>query len=228
MRSAHLFITSLLLLFCFGAIADADEPARPYADGKPPKDAVILFDGNSQEAFTRDDGKEPAWKLADGELIITEGGGNLVSKHQFASAHMHIEFNLPDDPKQKGNSGVYIHKLYEVQIIDSFNKNPYKPAQQCASIYTLSPPSKNVCKKPGEWQTLDIQFIAPRLDKDGKLESPARISVWHNGVEVQKDVEVKDGTGGAKGKPIVAKGPMLLQNHGSAVRFRNLWIRELP
>lgn len=213
-----------LFLVTFSALADAE----PIEGAKPPKDAVILFDGKNLDAFTRDDGKEPAWKVEDGTFIITEGGGNLVSKHTFASARMHVEFNLPEDPKSHGNSGVYIHGLYEVQIIDSFNENPYKPGQQCAAIYMISPASKNVCKKPGEWQTYDIDFHAPVLDDKGKLVKPARISVWHNGEQVQKDVEVSDGTGGAKGKPLVAKGPMVLQNHGSPVRFRNVWLRELP
>ena len=223
-RIAGLIAIHILIACVAGLRADG---VSPPADGKAPKDAIVLFDGKSLDAFTRDNGAEPAWKIEKGEFIITEGGGNLVSKHTFSAAHLHLEFNLPDDPKQKGNSGVYIHGLYEVQIIDSFNKNPYKPAQQCAAIYLISPPAKNVCKKPGQWQTFDIEFHGPALDDDGEVVKPARVSVWHNGELVQKDVELKAGTGGAKGKPLVAKGPMVLQNHGSAVRFRNVWLREL-
>lgn len=224
----------LALVFSCMAVAAAaytgvaeDSPTLDKAPGpKPPPGATILFNGKDLSPWTDDAGKACRWKIDDdGAMAITEGGGSAVSKLDFKAGHIHLEFNLPESGKGHGNSGVYIHRLYELQIIDSFNKNPYKPGQQCGALYQVHNPIKQMCRKPGEWQTYDIQFRGATLDDDGKLVKPARFTVWHNGVLIHKDRELSTGTGGAKKNKLVESGPILLQNHGAPVRFRNVWVK---
>lgn len=224
---------SVFLFACIVAVAalahqsSADEANTPKAPSpKPPPGATILFNGKDLSQWTDDAGKACKWKIDDdGVMAITEGGGSAVSKLDFKAGHIHLEFNLPESGKGHGNSGVYVHRLYELQIIDSFNKNPYKPGQQCGALYLVHNPIKQMCRKPGEWQTYDIQFRGAKLDADGKLVTPATFTVWHNGELIHKDRELSRGTGGAKNKKLVESGPILLQNHGAPVRFRNVWVK---
>lgn len=191
----------------------------------PPVDAVVLFDGNSTEAWSRAGQPDsPAeWAIDQGDLVIRPGTGSLDSKRRFRDFQLHLQFMLPD--QGNSNSGVYLLGRYEIQIINSYGRPPDKGG--CGSIYQLHAPPQNASLEPGAWQTFDILFRAPRLDGDGKQLEPARISVVHNGVWLHDDVAVETGTGAAREKPLVAEGPIQLQDHGGQVRFRNLWARPL-
>jgi len=205
----------------------AKTPVQPYPDGQAPEGAVVLFDGGNLAGWRSDKGKACAWKVEHGEMRIVGGGGNAVSQYEFEAGHLHLEFNLPKNGKGHGNSGLYIHRLYELQIIDSFNKNPYKPGQQCGALYKEHVALKQVCKAPGQWQTYDIIFHGAKLSASGKVQSPARFTIWFNGVLIHNGAELATGTGGAKKRKLVSKGPLLLQNHGAPVKFRNIWIKPL-
>ena len=193
-----------------------------------PKDAIVLFDGKDFSQWTTGDDKEIGWKIADGEMTIVPKSGSIMTRQSFADFKMHVEFKTPQLPPDvkgqgRGNSGVYIQRRYEVQILDSYGLEPKK--NECASIYTFKAPDKNVCKKPGEWQSYDITFHAARYEGQKKLKN-ARISLVHNGVLVHDDVEVPNKTGA--GQPEGPEpGPILLQEHGNVVSFRNIWIVPL-
>ena len=190
-------------------------------DAKPPKDAVIL----DAAQFTQEDGKPCAWPVTDG--ILEVGKGSIITKEKYQDFQLHVEFNIPEPPEgakgqARSNSGVYLQRRYEVQVLDSFGDDP--PLKNgCASIYTQKAPDKNAAKKPGEWQTYDITFKAARFDDSGKKTAGARITVVWNGVKVHDDYEITGKTGAGKpegGEP----APILLQDHGAKVKFRNLWI----
>lgn len=199
--------------------------------GLPAKDAIVLFDGKPATAgshWTTGGDKEIGWKIADGEMTIVPGSGSIMTKQNFTDFKMHVEFKTPQLPPEvkgqgRGNSGVYIQRRYEVQILDSYGLEPKN--NECASIYTFKAPDKNVCKKPGEWQSYDITFRAARYEGQKKVKN-ARISLVHNGVLVHDDVEVPNKTGA--GQPEGPEpGPILLQEHGNVVSFRNITIVPL-
>ena len=183
---------------------------------------IALFDGSDFSKWTDVKGNPVQWKLSKGTMEIVPGTGSIVTKKSFQDFRMHIEFNLPEDGKT--NSGVYIQRRYEVQIIDSYGKD-FRPGM-CASLYKQKSPDQNVCKKPGQWQSYDIFFRAARYktsgDKSEKTQN-ARITVLHNNVLVHDDAELLNKTG--SGQP---EGPdpdsILLQDHGGKIRFRNIWI----
>ena len=188
---------------------------------KAPEGATIL----DASQFVHEDGKPSTWPVADGVLEV--GKGSVMTKEKYGDFQLHVEFNLAESPEAakgqgRSNSGVYIQRRYEVQILDSMTDDPPKN-NGCASIYTRKAPDKNVGKKPGEWQTYDITFRAARFDGAGKKTESARITVVWNGVKVHDDYEIKNKTGA--GKPEGPEpGPILLQDHGAKVKFRNLWI----
>ena len=186
---------------------------------------IALFDGSDFSMWTDAKGGPVRWVLSNGEMEIAPGTGSIVTRESFGDFQMHIEFNLPTDGKT--NSGVYIQRRYEVQIIDSYGKE--FRSGMCASLYKQKNPDQNVCKKPGQWQTYDITFRAARYcTSDGKSEKTqnARITLIHNGVKVHDDAELTAKTG--NGQP---EGPdpdsILLQDHGGKIRFRNIWITPL-
>ncbi len=197
--------------------------------GDAPSDANILFDGKDLSKFTNGD----KWEIKDGYALTR--GGDITTKESFGDMQLHVEFATPEkvDPKQtgqaRGNSGVYIMGKYEVQILDSFENKTYFDGQ-CASLYKQQPPMVNVCRKPGEWQTYDIVFEAPKFAEDGKVLKPAICTVFHNGVCVQNHFELTGGTyydQRAKYVKHEAKLPFRLQNHGNPVKFRNIWVRDI-
>jgi hypothetical protein len=199
--------------------------------GQAPSDAIILFDGNdlSQWVSTKDNG--PAkWKVENGYMEVVKKSGGIRTMRSFGDCQLHIEWAAPAKVKGKGqkrgNSGVYLMGKYEVQVLDSYNNIVY-PDGQAASIYGQNPPMVNACRGPGQWQSYDIIFRRP----DFKSLKPATITVLHNGVLVQ-DHWVIEGTTAhkkrAKYSPHDNKRPLALQNHGNPVRYRNIWIRELP
>ena len=205
----------------------------PYAwADKPPKSAVVLFEGKVASHWQHSAGRECRWKIADGILeVAPRQGGDLVTKERYGDFKLHIEFRVPSMPDKKGqargNSGIKLHGLYEIQILDSIDNPTYK-AGGCGAIYRLREPDKNMAKQPGEWQTYDIEFRAPRLDATGTMVEKPRISLVWNGVKVHDNVELDAPTNSAvKPASLPATGPILLQDHGCPVAFRNIWILVL-
>jgi Domain of Unknown Function (DUF1080) len=199
-----------------------------------PKDAVSLFDGKSLDGWTKSDGKtKPEWELKDGVISVTKGKGDIITKEKFSGSFtLHVEFRIPYEPELKagqgrGNSGVYLQGRYEVQVLDSYGLKSGK--NDCASIYDIHAPTENVCKAPTVWQSYDIEFTAPKFDeKDRKKKlEPVRMTVFHNGVKVQDNVKVeKDNTTSGLGGDPSSPGPILLQEHGHAVQYRNIWLLQ--
>jgi len=196
-----------------------------------PSDAIIYFDGTSLDNWATRDGKPAGWKCDNkpgGAMTGVPKSGDVVSKKTFGSAQIHIEFMEPvttGEGQDRGNSGVYIHGRYEVQILDSYKNETY-PDGQCGAVYKQYVPLVNACRPPGEWQTYDIIFHAAKIE-GGKKSAPARVTVIHNGVLIQDNVELQGPTGGAIGQEETATGPLLLQEHGHEVKYRNIWVRPL-
>ena len=209
--------------------------ASPTLGAKPPKGAVVLFDGKNFDQWVARDGGPPPWKITDGAMQVAkaERGGktvhsDIISKRKFEDMKVHLEFRTPFMPKARGqargNSGVYLQGRYEVQVLDSFGE----PARdnEAGGIYKIAIPEQNASLPPGEWQTYDITFHAPRFT-GAKLTDPARITVLHNGVKIHSNVDVPSITaGGVQGDPSTP-GPILLQDHGNPVRYRNVWVLPL-
>lgn len=206
--------------------------------GDAPSDAIILFDGKNIDSWQKESGGAPGWKLdADGTLTVVKGSGNLKSKQAFGDCQLHVEWRQPTaiagSSQSRGNSGIFLMGKYELQVLDSYN-NPTYVNGQAASIYKQHIPLVNAIRPPGEWQSYDIIFTAPRFAADGKLQSPARITVLHNGVLVQNNVEIKGNTewiGLPKYVKHGDKESIVLQDHGrdggNPMSYRNIWIREL-
>ncbi|MFN0133065.1 MAG: DUF1080 domain-containing protein [Phycisphaerales bacterium] len=196
-----------------------------------PSDAEFLFDGSSLDGWTTLEGKPAEWaceKAPGGSMIVAPGKGNIISTAEFGDAQIHLEFATPltaGTGQDRGNSGVYIHGRYEVQVLDSYQSQTY-PDGQCGAIYGQAIPLVNACRIAGAWQVYDIIFRAAKFDGDTKA-ADATITVMHNGVLIHDHVKVSGPTGGASGKGEMAKGPLMLQEHGHAVKFRNVWIRKL-
>lgn len=200
----------------------------------PPSDAIILFNGNNLDSWRSADGGAAAWTLTNGVFTVTPGGKDILTKQEFGDVQLHIEWRTPEqvDPSKvgqaRGNSGIFLQDRYEVQVLDNYNNKTYANGQ-AGSIYKQHIPLVNACKKPGEWQTYDIIFIAPRFNKEGRVIEPAKITVLHNGVLVQNNVSLWGPTE-YLGLPVYKEhgtGPIRLQDHGNTVSYRNIWIREL-
>lgn len=200
-------------------------PGETNAD--PPADAIVLFDGKNLDAWKGGD----KWKVEDGVAIV--GRGDITTKQEFGDCQLHIEWSAPNPPKGNGqncgNSGVFLMNRYEIQILDSFSTETYRDGQ-AGAMYKQMPPMVNAMRKPGEWNTYDILWTAPRFDEEGKLKSPAYITAIHNGVVIQNHYELKGETFYHRPPSFEAHGatgPIRLQDHGSPVRFRNIWVREI-
>lgn len=205
--------------------------------GGAPSDAVILFDGTNMDAWQQTKDKKPSkWALKDGVMLAKKGTGELRTKDEFGSFQLHVEFNMPLDSKKSGypdggNSGVFLHGRYEIQIFDSYNNEvPIYANGQAGSVYKQAIPLANSMLKPGEWNAYDIFFTAPKFRYNGSVETPAYVTVLMNGVLILNHFEIQ-GTIQYIGVPSYeyysGKGPIALQEHGSEVSFKNIWIREL-
>jgi len=191
-----------------------------------PAEAVVLFDGTDFSQWSRADGEPVGWRLADGAMQIVPGKGSIVTRRDFRDFYLHIEFNVPVTEAQsqgRGNSGVYIQRRYEVQILDSYGQPP--AYNGCGALYRSKAPDINACLPPGQWQSYDILFTAARWQGETKIAN-ARISVWQNGRRIHNDAELPNKTGAGQLEGPSA-GPILLQDHGNAVQFRNIWIVPL-
>jgi len=203
---------------------------------KPPSDAVVLFGGQSLGGWrSADSSGQPArWKLADDYMEVAAGAGNIASVREFGDVQLHVEWMAPvparGEGQERGNSGVFLMGIYEVQVLDSYHNTTY-PDGQAGAIYGQYPPLVNASRPPGEWQTYDIVFRRPRFDANGNVVRKARMTILHNGILVQDDVELTGPTA-HKARPPYARHadrlPLILQDHGDPVRYRNIWVRELP
>ena len=211
-------------------------PGAPSTQEKPgtaPSDAVVLFDGKDLSHWASEKGGPPGWRIDHGDLIAAPGAGGIVSRDEFGDCQLHLEFASPNPPvgrdQDRGNSGVIFFRLYEVQVLDSFESLTY-PDGQAAAIYGQYPPMVNASRPPGRWQSYDIIFTAPRFKEDGELEAPAYNTMLHNGVLVHDHAPLL-GPMTFRGLPKYAAhgpaGPLLLQDHGHPVRFRNIWVRPI-
>lgn len=204
----------------------------PGHHGAPPDDAIILFDGQDFSNWITPDGKTPGWAIKDGAMTVQKGTGDIQTRQVFGDIQLHIEWRTPPivegDGQGRGNSGIFLQERYELQVLDSYKNRTYSNGQ-AGSIYKQTMPLVNASKGPGEWQTYDIVFIAPVFNDNGSLQSPGRITVFHNGVLVQNNTIIL-GTTEYIGRPknvAHGKGAIRLQDHGNQVSFRNIWLRKL-
>jgi hypothetical protein len=222
------------------AIHDETRPMPPIVDPGPPgppapvpSDAIVLFDGRDLSGWTTEKGAPAGWAVRDGYMEIVKGKGSIQTARGFGNCQLHVEWATPaaaaGTGQDRGNSGVFFMNTYEVQVLDSYNSKTYADGM-AAAIYGQYPPLVNASRKPGEWQTYDIVFRAPRFDANGTVLSPARLTVLHNGVLVQDNEELTGPTAHKARPPYKAhadKLPISLQDHSHPVRYRNIWIREL-
>jgi hypothetical protein len=199
-----------------------------------PSDAIALFDGNDLAEWRSAEFGQARWEVRDAAMISVPGSGYLYSKRVFGDVQLHVEWSAPSPAQghgqERGNSGVFLMGKYEIQVLDSYQDETYADGQ-AASVYGQYPPLVNACLPPGEWQAYDIVFRRPRFRRDGAVESPARVTVIHNGVLVQDNVALWGPTNWLQHLPYTPhpdKLPMALQDHGNPVRYRNIWVRELP
>jgi hypothetical protein len=198
-----------------------------------PSDAKVLFDGRDLSKW-KSSGKDSAakWTVADGILTVKNGSGDIETKDVFDDYQLHIEFRTPAEVKGnsqgRGNSGIFMQGVYELQVLDSYNNLTYSNGS-AGSIYKRTMPLVNASRKPGEWQTYDIAYTAPKFNKDSMPITPAYITVFHNGVLIQNHTAITGTTPyiGASMYEVHGKGPIRLQDHNNPTSFRNIWIREL-
>lgn len=242
-------ISLLVVLLC--VILEANSQERPTLEPKltevwepvpakitpgelnaPPSDAIILFDGKDLNEWTNGKGGVAGWIVADGAMTVKPRTGIIKTKQKFGDFQLHIEWRTPaevkGDGQGRGNSGIFMMGVYELQVLDSYESVTYSNGQ-AGSMYKQSIPLVNACKGPGEWQTYDVIFMAPVFTEKGSLKSPARITVLHNGVLIQNNYELKGPTEYNRIPMYKAHGKesLSLQDHGNPTSFRNIWVREL-
>ena len=212
----------------------------------PPSDAIILFNGENLEAWMGDDPSKPSgWKVENGAMTVDKSAGGITTRQTFTDYQLHLEYKIPEnisgEGQARGNSGIFLAYLgkknnifeegYEIQILDNYHNATYVNGQ-VGAVYKQAIPLANACKKPGDWQTYDIVWKAPRFREDGSLSSPAYVTVIHNGILIQNHAELKGQTLWV-GEPFYVKhgaAPIHLQAHGDPsepISFRNIWLRPL-
>ncbi len=255
MKSKLLVLAATFFYLCNVSFAQGDpkktevwspEPIKitpGKSNSNAPSDAVILFDGKNLNEWvsTKDTTKAAQWTVAKNKFTVNKGTGNIETKKKFTDYQLHIEWCIPavinGNGQSRGNSGVFLAATgagdegYEIQVLDNYENKTYVNGQ-AGSIYKQTIPLVNACKKPGEWQSYDIVWTAPRFNEDGSIKTPARITAIHNGVLIQNNTEVK-GTTVYIGQPYYKKhgaAPIRLQDHGDPsepISYRNIWVREL-
>lgn len=198
----------------------------------PPSDAVVLFDGRDLSQWRDAMGGPARWAVQDGAMTVVARTGDLRSREEFGDMQLHVEFATPaevrGDSQGRGNSGIFLMDRYEIQVLDSYN-NPTYPDGQAGAVYGQMPPLVNASRPPGQWQTFDIVFTAPRFN-GSSVVSPARVTILHNGVAIHRDTVLIGSTAHqvvGKYEPHGDRAPIKLQDHGNPVRFRNIWARRL-
>jgi hypothetical protein len=222
------------------AIHDETRPLPPVVDPGPagppaaaPSDAVVLFDGRNLLSWEDGKGGPANWKVTDGYMEVVAKAGSIRTRKGFGDCQLHAEWATPatatGEGQERGNSGVFLMDTYEVQVLDSYDNRTYADGM-AAAVYGQYPPLVNASRKPGEWQTYDIVFHRPRFDHQGGLVKAARLTVFHNGLLVQDNVELTGPTA-HKARPSYKahpdRLPLSLQDHGNPIRYRNIWLREL-
>ena len=207
--------------------------SSPEQAGKPPSDAIILFDGTDLSKWESGDGTPAKWLVKEGYMQVAPSTGEIRSKEKFGDCQLHIEWAAPSkvegDSQGRANSGVFLMGMVEIQVLDSYNNITYADGH-ASSVYGVSPPMANALRPPGEFQVYDIVFRRP-LYKEGKMVDPGHVTVFVNGVLSQDAFPLEGGTGHmgrSKPGPFPEKGPLSLQDHGNPMRFRNVWYRPLP
>jgi hypothetical protein len=257
-KSLFVLLVVMLISVSFAAkqvakysVHDRERPNPPVITppeqlGQPPSDAIVLFNGSRDTldlewVSEKENGGNVPWKLENDYMEVSRNGGGIRTKKKFGNCQLHVEWFTPEDidPKitdqKRSNSGVFLMDKYEVQVLDSYTDDNYRTNRtyadgQAAAMYGQHPPMVNACRKPGQWQTYDISFLKPLFDENDKLVRKARITVLHNGVVVHNNLEI-EGTTFHKKKSEYSphkSGYIHLQDHGNPIRFRNIWIRELP
>ncbi len=209
------------------------EVVTPGKGTQAPSDAIVLYDDPTDTVNWVDVNGEPiTWKVED-VLSVVPHSGDIQTKQSFGDVQLHVEWRTPEviegKGQERGNSGIYLMGLYEVQVLDSYENETYYNGQ-AGSIYKQHIPLVNACRPPGEWQIFDIFFTAPRFSEDGSIDTPAYITVVHNGVLIQNHVEIQGPTvytGRPRYWKHAEKLPLILQDHSNPVSYRNIWIREL-
>ena len=223
------------------AVHDMNRPVPPVVNPGPagppspaPPGAVVLFDGMDLAQWEDGKGGPARWKVQDGYMEVVPKTGSIRTRKGFGDCRLHVEWATPavvaGEGQGRGNSGVFLMDTYEVQVLDSYNNRTYADGQ-AAAIYGQFPPRVNACRPPGEWQSYDIEFHAPRFAPDGVLLEPARMTVFHNGILVHDNAELSGPTDNKARPPYKAhpeRLPISLQDHGNPTRFRNIWLQELP
>lgn len=202
-------------------------------EGQAPSDATVLFDGSNLDAWESVKGGAAEWLVADGAMSVARGKGDIRSKESFCDMQLHVEWRSPandqgHDGQDRGNSGIFLQGLYEVQVLDSTD-NPTYVNGQAASVYKQHPPMVNASRQPGEWQSYDIIFTAPVFDDKGGLSRAAHVTVLHNGVVVQNHAQIQGATEwiGYPSYKAHDCAPIALQDHDADVSYRNIWVRPL-
>jgi hypothetical protein len=222
------------------AIHDPARPLPPVVDPGPagppapaPSDAIVLFNGVDLSDWEDSNGGPARWKVEAGYMEVVAKTGSVGTEKTFGDCQVHVEWATPEvvsgEGQDRGNSGVFLMNAYEVQVLDSYENKTYADGM-AGAIYGQYPPLVNVCRKPGEWQTYDIIFRRPRFDAEGKVASPARMTVFHNGILIHDNAELAGPTTHNIRTPYMPhpdRLPLSLQDHGSPVRFRNIWLRPL-
>lgn len=218
-------------------VHDKDRPQPPrVAPGasaaSPPADAVVLLGEDGTGAWQKGNGKDAEWDFADGVMTVN-GTGDIRTRQEWQDFQLHVEWATPTSSaghsQGMGNSGVYLQGRYEIQVLDSHDNISYADGS-AGALYGQHPPAVNASRAPGEWQSYDILFTAPRHDADGVQQEPARVTVLHNGVMIHNHREILGPTRHRSLPPqgdYSAPGPVLLQDHGNPVRYRNIWIRPM-
>jgi Domain of Unknown Function (DUF1080) len=224
------FISTLVILALLPATPlfaqPEKKPSNSTLGAKPPEGAVVLFNGESLSGWVGRDGKTAAgWPVADG--IMTVKGGDIMTTERFGNFRLHLEFNVPYMPKAhgqaRGNSGVFLGGIHELQVLDSYGLEPKD--NECGAIYKQIVPAKNACKPPLQWQTYDVTFRKAVI-QDAKVVQKARVTVEQNGVTIIDNAEISPTPGGID-LSAGQDGPILLQDHGNAVEYRNIWLQRL-
>jgi hypothetical protein len=227
MKRRHFLTIGLLAsVACVaGSKPTTDEESKGLVMTQTPQQAKLLFSGKDLSQWLARKGGDAQWKVTDGYAEVGPGTGDIYTKEVFTDFQLHVEFWLPlmaDHTGQaRANSGVYLQGRYEIQVLDSYGLE--SKDNDCGGIYKVAAPLVNACRKPEEWQSYDIAFRAPRFDGD-TLKEKARVTVFHNGVMIHNNLEIPNPTGGAMDEDMRKPGPLLLQDHGNLVRYRNLWI----
>jgi len=223
-----MIVIASLFLLPIAVSAQDQPPVISAPEGGVPSDAVVLFDGKNYAEWQHPDGSSVNWGLENGNMIVKKVGG-VVTKKEFGDFQLHLEFAAPAEAKGegqgRGNSGVYLHGIYEVQVLDSYNNETYADGM-LGAVYKQYVPLVNPARPPGQWQTYDMIFRAPKFDSDGKVAEKAVVTVLLNGILIQDHVKIGPTPGGVRNDEQLT-GPIYLQDHGNPVRYRNIWVREL-